>query len=175
MKFEPCSVPDDLVARKPSGASHYQDCYRARVDSENVPEIDQVARLFFAGALPEWFVRLMELRNRVVGDPGFHPVEQLGEANHRPFRVGDRIGHWTVSWRRKDEIIFFESTKGAEQAFSLRVRPTGSGFEALVTTFVELRGWPKKLGYLPLRPLFRRIVLRHMDAVIAASLRGAAT
>jgi hypothetical protein len=174
VKFRPCPVPSDLLAAPPLARIDYADCYGATLDAAAVmPPVDLLARLFFSEAMPGWVRRLLALRDRVAARTVAAQDDWTSPdpSDPRPVAVGDRIGPWKVASRSETEIVFLEREGHLDFAFSLRTVAEPEGTAILATTLVEFHGLPGKAYFLPVRPIHRFLVPRHMDSVLRAAKR----
>lgn len=173
--FARVEVPADLPASSPLARIDYADCYGATLPAAEVPPaVDRLARLFFSEAMPGWIRRLLDLRDRVAARTGAGKDDWTSPdpSDPRPVAVGDRIGPWKVAARSGTEIVFLEKEGHLDFAFSLRVVQAPEGTAVLATTLVEFHGLPGKAYFLPVKPVHRFLVPRHMDSVLRAARRS---
>jgi hypothetical protein len=102
--------PDSEIAGALPGA-YFHDCYEVRVDTEGVSAL--ALYLAFVARTPDWVNALMNVRNRVVALCGLKNLGQLGEVpRSKPataYRVGDRVGIFTLLYLSEHEIVLGDS------------------------------------------------------------------
>lgn len=173
--FRAHPVPADLLAASPLARVDYADCYGATLPAaEDSPAVDRLARLFFSEAMPGWIRKLLDLRDRVAARTGAGKDDWTSPdpSDPRPVAVGDRIGPWKVAAKSETEIVFLEKESHLDFAFSLRAVRVREGTAILATTLVEFHGLPGKAYFLPVKPVHRLLVPRHMDSVLRAAMRA---
>ncbi|WP_437880831.1 DUF2867 domain-containing protein [Pseudomonas sp. LRF_L74] len=111
---------------------------------------------------PGWINALMGLRNRLVSLVGLKNLGHLGDIDpYKPasaYRVGDRVGIFTLVHLSEEEVILGDSDRHLDVWVSFSKQLGSAGERLAVSTVVHLNN---RLGRLYMRfvaPLHRRIV-----------------
>jgi len=176
LKFAECDLPKDLVATRQLERVGYQDCYVARIPARGTTiSVAPLARLFFSDAMPSWVRKVVDMRAKAVARSGKPDPDwtSADPKDPRPIEVGDRVGPWRVVDRTATEIVFRENAWHLDFVFSIEVSTTAiSGeIEIHAATLVQFHRFAGALYFLPVKPFHRRLVPRHMDAVLRCALR----
>lgn len=172
MRFSPVPVPSDLLAIRQFESVHYADCYRCPAPGHDPITVDLLARLFFSEAMPSWIRRAIAFNERAQERAGKRPEWTMPDpTDPSPVETGTRTGPWKVVDRDATEIVFREDAFHLDFAFSLHVRGQGDDRAIEATTLVAFHGLPGKLYFAPVGPIHRRLVPRHMDAVLRIASR----
>ena len=111
---------------------------------------------------PDWVNCLMAARNRAValfGLKNLGPLDNV-DTGRKPesYRVGDRIGIFSILFLSDREVILIESDKHLDAKVSLCKRTTGPGNSAVMTTVIHLHNFLGRAYILLVWPLHKLIV-----------------
>lgn len=156
-KVVPVAVPAGSQASKRLPGAYFHDCYQVQA-----PESDASALEFYLHVVrqtPGWVNRLMALRNRLVGLAGLKNLGHLGalraEKPASDYRVGDRVGIFSLLYLAEDEVLLGDSDKHLDVVLSVCKAPQGA---VSVSTVVHVHNWLGRLYMLPVTPLHKIIV-----------------
>lgn len=156
-KVIPAAVPAGSQASKRLPGAYFHDCYQVQA-----PESDASALEFYLHVVrqtPGWVNRLMALRNRLVGLAGLKNLGHLGalraEKPASDYRVGDRVGIFSLLYLAEDEVLLGDSDKHLDVVLSVCKAPQGA---VSVSTVVHVHNWLGRLYMLPVTPLHKIIV-----------------
>lgn len=156
-KVIPAAVPAGSQASKRLPGAYFNDCYQVQA-----PESDASALEFYLHVVrqtPGWVNRLMALRNRLVGLAGLKNLGHLGalraEKPASDYRVGDRVGIFSLLYLAEDEVLLGDSDKHLDVVLSVCKAPQGA---VSVSTVVHVHNWLGRLYMLPVTPLHKIIV-----------------
>lgn len=128
------------ITRYVPGA-HLHDCYDLPVESA-APSALQTY-LGVVARTPAWVNRLMLIRNRAVALVGLKNLGQLGEVDpNKPasaYRVGDRVGIFSVLYLTDEEVILGDSDRHLSVKLSVYKRPEGDRHSVAVSTVVHIK------------------------------------
>jgi hypothetical protein len=126
--------------------------------------------------LPGWVVRMLRLRNRVVGVFGLQTGGPEGQLGHSelPLRPGGRVAFFPVVARdtddEHDEVLLAEDDKHLAFCVSgLCARDATGDLRFAFTTVVEFHNRFGRLYFLPVKP-FHRLMMRALLRRLAAKL-----
>jgi hypothetical protein len=125
------------IARSLSGADFY-DCYQFPINT-NTPSALELY-LMIIRKTPAWVNRLMSIRNRVVALFGLKNLGLLNEFKEKPvsaYRVGDRIGIFSLQYLSENEIILGDSDKHLNVKISVFKQSKGEQHSVALTTVVH--------------------------------------
>jgi hypothetical protein len=156
-KVIPAAVPAGSQAGKRLPGAYFHDCYQVQT-----PESDASALEFYLHVVrqtPGWVNRLMALRNRVVGLAGLKNLGHLGVLrtgkSASEYRVGDRVGIFSLLYLSEDEVLLGDSDKHLDVVLSVCKAPQGA---VSVSTVVHVHNWLGRFYMLPVTPLHKIIV-----------------
>jgi len=156
-KVIPAAVPAGSQASKRLPGAYFNDCYQVQA-----PESDASALEFYLHVVrqtPGWVNRLMALRNRLVGLAGLKNLGHLGalraEKPASDYRVGDRVGIFSLLYLAENEVLLGDSDKHLDVVLSVCKAPQGA---VSVSTVVHVHNWLGRLYMLPVTPLHKIIV-----------------
>ncbi len=150
------------ISRHLNGA-YYYDCYEAAIQ----PTSQSALALYLqvVAGTPGWINTLMALRNRVVSLVGLKNLGGLGDVNAaKPagdYRVGDRVGIFTIHYLSDQEVILGDSDKHLRAEVSVCKLQD----KIAVSTVVHIHNLLGRVYMLFVAPMHRLIV--------PASLRNA--
>ena len=148
--------PGSQASQRLPGA-YFHDCYRIAA-----PDADASALALYLHVVrhtPRWVNWLMALRNRAVGLFGLKNLGHLGALGvakqAAEYRVGDRIGIFSLLYLSPEEVLLGDSDKHLDVVLSICKAPQGA---VSVTTVVHVHNWLGRLYMLPVAPLHKIIV-----------------
>ncbi len=136
----PCAVPaQSVIARELPGAYFY-DAYQQSL--QVYPQSAMELYLNVVAKTPSWVNAMMALRNRIAGLFGLKNLGHLGQVKKsKPasaYRVGDRVGIFSLLYLSDNEIILGESDKHLDVKVSLLTQTDKVGQSAILTTTVHV-------------------------------------
>jgi len=110
---EKSAIPQASTLAKDLSGAYYFDCYSFHTEQPNRRALQ--IWLDHAAKMPKWVNLLMALRNRIVSVMGLKNIGHLGDFdNKKPlneYKVGDRVGIFTLLFLSDNEIILGDSDK----------------------------------------------------------------
>lgn len=92
---------------------------------------------------PAWVNALMSLRNKIVSKLGLKDLGHLSEIEpdklSSEYRIGDRVGIFTLSVIEHHEIILVDSDKHLDAWISFYLEPHGGTVKAYLNTVVHVK------------------------------------
>ena len=116
-------IPAPPAARISSDipGSYFHDCYAMRLAHEGRSAL--AIFLISMARMPRWVESLMALRNRIVSLIGLKNLGHLGALpalkQASDYRIGDRVGIFTLLSMSDDEVILGDSDKHLDVKVSL--------------------------------------------------------
>jgi hypothetical protein len=158
--------PSSRISRELPGA-YFFDAYEIPLAHDGQSALDIYLKI--VAKMPAWINFLMTVRNRVVAVLGLKNLGHLGDLNQAKestsYRVGDRVGIFSLLSISYDEIILGDSDKHLDVKVSV-CKLTREGRQSVaVTTVVHTHNLLGRIYMLFVAPVHRRIV--------PASLRAA--
>ena len=154
------AIPEDIEISRHLDGAHFNDCF-----SVSLPSTGQSALESYLEAVartPAWVNRLMALRNRVVGLFGLKNLGHLGQVDTgkpvRAYRVGDRVGIFSLLYLADEEVILGDSDKHLQVRVSVSKRPNGQGDTVSVSTVVHINNLLGRAYMLFVGPVHKLIV-----------------
>ena len=150
----------------------FWDAWSVPAAQPELPALDQFLKA--VRATPRWVEACMSLRNRVVAQLGLKDLGGLGHidatASGQSFRVGERVGIFTLFDNTADEAVLGDSDKHLDVRLSVhRLHTPGQpGAVVTITTAVHVKNTLGRLYMLPVKPMHRLIA----PAVMRAIARG---
>jgi len=146
------------ISRRLDGA-FYHDSYRIALPASEASALELYLRV--ARRTPAWVNRLMALRNWMVSLVGLKNLGSLDSMSRaKPaadYRVGDRVGIFTLRYLTPDEVILGDTDKHLKVEVSV-CKTEGA---LSVSTVVHLHNLLGRLYMLPVTPL-HKIIVRSM-------------
>lgn len=154
--------PNSEISRRMTGA-YYHDTFEAAIKPTSRSALELY--LLVVAGTPAWINAMMALRNRVVSLFGLKNLGGLGDVDTaKPaadYRVGDRVGIFTIRYLSEQEVILGDSDKHLRAEISV----CRAQDKVAVTTVVHLHNLLGRVYMLFVAPMHRLIV--------PASLRNA--
>lgn len=137
--------------------AYYYDCYQVAVPDDGASALELY--LHVVRQTPAWVNRLMAMRNWMVSLVGLKNLGHLASLDAaRPasgYRVGDRVGIFSLLYLSPDEVLLGDSDKHLDVVLSVCKTPQGA---ISVSTVVHVHNWLGRLYMLPVTPLHKVIV-----------------
>jgi hypothetical protein len=150
---------NSAIARHAEGAN-FADSYQVRLlnPSQSALEI----YLSAVSHTPAWVEVLMTTRNRVVSLLGLKNLGSMGAVDaSKPvsaYRVGDRVGIFTLHSLSEQEVVFADSDKHLNAKISVCKTVSHGSPSVAVTTVVHIHNALGRLYMALVVPVHRRIV-----------------
>lgn len=146
------------ISRRMTGA-YFQDCYIVPMQSEGRSALELY--LSVVSRTPRWVNFLMAVRNRVVALFGLKDLGHLGAVSQAKaaatYRVGDRVGIFSVLYLTPGEVILGDADKHLDVQVSVcKVNHAGGGIA--VSTVVHVHNMLGRIYMLPVTPVHKVIV-----------------
>lgn len=159
--------PDSLIAAHLEGA-HFHDAWAVRAGEPGRSALGQFIKAF--GRTPGWVDACMRLRNRAVRLAGLKDLGQMAAIDpgraERDYRVGDRIGIFTLYDITPDEVLLGDRDRHLDVVLSLHCAHSDRGETCVtVTTVVHVHNLLGRLYMLPVTPMHRVIAPSVLRAV----------
>jgi Protein of unknown function (DUF2867) len=110
---EAIEIPRASEIERELAGSYFNDCYEVRVCTQGKSAMDLY--LAVLSRTPEWVNVLMAVRNRAVSIVGLKNLGHLGAVDgSKPastYRVGDRVGIFTLLYVTENEVVLGDSDK----------------------------------------------------------------
>ena len=156
-KASKCDIPSQCWLRPELADADFADAY-----SVMNPDRDRSAMTIWLHTVrrtPAWVERAMDLRNAVVSRLGLKDLGRLaGFDKKKPadaYRVGDRIGIFTVHHVSSDEIVLGDADKHLDVRLSL-IKLDG-GARVVITTVVHVHNLLGRVYMAFVKPMHRLI------------------
>lgn len=138
-KVSSCDIPaSSEIARSLNGA-HFHDCYQLPMESNALSALE--IYLNIVKKTPAWVNAMMALRNRVVSVFGLKNLGHLGEVRDKPvntYRVGDRVGMFSLHYLSENEIILGDSDKHLDVCVSVCKQTSDGQLSVTLSTVVHI-------------------------------------
>lgn len=148
--------PGSQASQRLAGA-YFHDCYQLAAPDADGPALETYLRV--VRQTPGWVNGLMALRNWMVRLAGLKDLGHLGALSTgkraTEYRVGDRVGIFSLLYLSHDEVLLGDSDKHLDVVLSVCKAPQG---RVSVTTIVHVHNWLGRLYMLPVTPLHKIIV-----------------
>ncbi len=154
------AVPDGSAIAPFLPGAYFHDTYAVTIDRTGCSALELYLQM--AGRTPGWVNALMTLRNRVVAACGGQDVGHLGDFDPgkaaSAYRVGDRIGLFTLAQLADDEAIFVATDRHLDAWMSICTRSAGARETVAITTVVHVHNAAGRLYMLCVAPVHRFVV-----------------
>lgn len=156
-KILPAPIPADSEIQRRLPGADFHDCYTLPLGDARSP---LELYLHMLPRIPRWASMLMTLRNKIVARLGlkdlghfadFDPTKPLED-----YRVGDRVGIFSIVYLSEREIILGDNDKHLNVQLSL-YRPPGSD-RLSNATVVHIHNWLGRVYMLFVTPVHKVIV-----------------
>jgi hypothetical protein len=116
-----CDIPSGSHIAQSLPNNDFADCYQF---DDLWPDLDALQTyLHMVARTPGWMNALMVMRNQIVRLVGLKNLGSLSTAvNRKPvsaYKVGDRVGIFSLKRRQSDEVILFDNDKHLRVQLSL--------------------------------------------------------
>lgn len=153
--------PGTVIADRVQGAT-FHDSYATPLRDEDlpVPAAELALRIFLR--VPAWVERLMRIRNRVVGWFGLKNQGSFTQGVDRAkpasaYRVGERVGLFTVMHIDRDEFIMGDDDRHLQVQISVRKARMDGRMHLVLSTVVHEHNWLGRIYMLFVGPAHRII------------------
>lgn len=147
------------IGRRLDGA-HFHDCYAVPLHDDGRSALEFY--LAVVARTPAWVNRLMALRNQAVGLFGLKNLGHLGAVDKRKpssaYRVGDRVGIFTILYLTDEEVILGDSDAHLDVQVSVHKSTDERGGSLAVSTVVHIHNTLGRIYMLFVAPVHKRIV-----------------
>ena len=151
-------VPKDCSLYHTLDRASFYDAYELQ-QSQTTPASALAIWLAQVRNTPRWVELLMRLRNRIVGWFGLKNLGDLSgislDKKESDYRVGDRLGIFTIERIEYDELIVGDSDKHLDVKLSFMVKDAGQ--RLIITTVVHEHNWLGAVYMFFVRPMHRLI------------------
>lgn len=147
--------PHAEIARHLRGAD-FHDCYETAIAPTPLSALELYLKV--VAGTPRWVNAMMTLRNRIVRLVGLKNLGALGDTDGaKPasaYRVGDRVGIFSIVYLSEQEVILGDSDKHLNVEVSVCKLPG----KVAVSTVVHTHNALGRIYMLFVAPAHRRIV-----------------
>jgi hypothetical protein len=156
---EKSSIPQASTIAKQLSGAYYFDCYSFHTEQPDRKALK--IWLDHAAKMPKWVNLLMAWRNKIVSLMGLKNIGHLGDFdNKKPlneYKVGDRVGIFTLLFLHDNEIILGDSDKHLDVKVSVFKKSSESELISM-STVVHVHNFSGKLYMLFVKPMHKLIV-----------------
>jgi len=161
-RIDKTDVPDESQISKALINAYYQDAHQFSTTYKERTALQ--VWLAHASSTPAWINFLMAVRNKVVSLLGLKDLgnfaDKLNEKSAEDYRVGDRIGIFTLLFLSENEVILGDSDKHLDVKISIYKEGKADKNSNLVTisTLVHVHNLLGKVYMLFVTPIHKVIV-----------------
>jgi hypothetical protein len=161
MKFriEKADVPKESRLASTLADAYFFDSYRFQ--NRNKERSSLQVWLEHATKTPSWVNMLMAVRNKIVSALGLKNLGHLGDLEPgkeaSDYKVGDRVGIFTLLSVNENEIILADNDKHLDVKVSVYIDGDG-GNQVSISTVVHVHNMIGKVYLLFVKPLHKLIV-----------------
>ncbi len=152
-------IPQGSEIEKSIRGAHYFDAYQAPIVTDEITALDIYLKM--AASTPEWVNWLMALRNKAVSIVGLKDLGHLGEIEQfKPgadYKIGDRVGIFSVLFMSDNEIILGESDKHLDVKLSVYKSNENKPNTVSISTVVHIHNSFGRLYMLFVIPMHKII------------------
>jgi len=153
------NIPSGSEIEKTTNGAYYYDTYKASVAINEKSALD--IYLDMVKSTPEWVNSLMALRNKAVSMVGLKNLGHLGEIEQsklgKNYKIGDRVGIFSVLFISDNEVILGESDKHLDVKLSIYKMSENKQNAIAISTVVHIHNLLGKLYMLFVTPLHKVI------------------
>jgi hypothetical protein len=171
------AVPSGNLAMGALSSIDFVDAFKCRIPNGQPQPIDSVTRAIFS-TMPEWMMKLLDLRNTIVRPFGLKTSIDPALLDHRQGKLepGAVVGVFKVIDRQGDEILLGEDDQHLNFRTSVQLERQEEKCWVIVSTVVQFNNWLGHAYFVPVRPIHKIIVpamMRHgMENLIGAASEG---
>ncbi|MEY4562804.1 MAG: hypothetical protein RLZZ618_2081 [Pseudomonadota bacterium] len=158
-RIVPIDIPPSSQLFAEAKGSYFHDAFEIELDTTGQSAMSLY--LSVAVRTPRWIDVLMALRNRIVSLVGLKDLGQMGALDRsKPadaYRVGDRVGIFTVRHLAHDEIVLGDADKHLDVKVSVRKLAQGARHSVAVSTVVYVHNTLGKVYMAFVAPVHKRI------------------
>ena len=152
-------VPLQSRLRNEVAGAYFHDCYEVSVNTEG--QSAMALYLTVVSRTPAWVNTLMALRNRAVSVVGLKNLGHLGALDRAKqasdYRVGDRVGIFSLLSVTEDEVVLGDSDKHLNVKVSVCKVAHDAHTSVAVSTVVNVHNTLGKVYMLFVAPVHRLI------------------
>jgi len=167
-------VPTDSEISKHLAGAHLFDAYEFSTAGSERSALEIYIDIM--AQTPNWVNRLMTARNRAVALFGLKDLGNLDDVDTRKepesYRVGDRLGIFSILFLSEREVILVESDKHLDAKVSLCKTNSGHLDLAVMTTVIHVHNLLGCAYILPVWPVHKLIVPSQLNRSVRTP-RGA--
>ena len=153
-------VPMDSEISKHLAGAHLFDAFEVSTDGGNRSALEIYIEVM--AQTPDWVNGLMAVRNRAVALFGLKNLGHLDNVDTKvkpeSYRVGDRVGIFSILFLSPREVILVESDKHLDAKVSLCKTIDGHADSAVMTTVIHVHNLLGRAYILFVWPLHKLIV-----------------
>ncbi len=157
-------IPDTSILLQKFDTIDFQDAYAFNTHNNSLNIRELYTSIF--STTPKWVDNLMKLRNKLVSIFGLKT--EMRHNTNVDFKVGDKIGIFTIYDILDDEIIAGENDKHLDFRVSV-FREVNTTIKITVSTIVKYNNWFGKLYFSIVAP-FHKLVVKSVVKKAAASI-----
>jgi hypothetical protein len=151
-------MPEECALRGMLVGAHFSHACRMPLASASLtpPEIF----LRYLKATPAWVERALALRNAIVRQIGLKDVGPMTPLTEKPaadYRVGDRLGIFTIFGSTPDELLLGIDDSHLDLRVSV-LKQGGARPSYIISTVVKVHNWLGRAYMLPVGPIHPLIV-----------------
>jgi hypothetical protein len=170
----PIPIPPATRISSEIAGSNFHDCYLMPLAHGGRSALDIYLKT--VARSPRWVESLMALRNRIVGLFGLKNLGHMGSLpplrEASAYKVGDRIGIFTLHSATDDEVILGDSDKHLDVKVSLCKVMHDECESVAVTTVVHIHNLLGRVYMLFVAPMHRLIAPAVMERGAEACRHG---
>lgn len=153
-------IPSGALINRHLPGADFHDCYAVPIEPDSPSAL--AIFLVMAARTPGWVNRLMAIRNHLVTMLGLKNLGHLNAINESKsagdYRVGDRVGIFTIEAMRDDEVILGDSDKHLDVKVSVCKVSDAARLLLAITTVVQTHNMLGRVYMAFVAPMHRRIV-----------------
>jgi hypothetical protein len=152
-------IPKASTISKTLSGAYYYDCYSFYTEQENKKALK--IWIDHATTIPKWVNFLLTWRNKIVSVMGLKNIGHLADIDSKKnlddYRVGDRVGIFSLIYLSDNEIILGDSDKHLDVKVSVFKENNYSELISM-STVVHVHNISGKLYMLFVKPMHKLIV-----------------
>jgi len=157
--MNPTEVPTPHETDPAVMNADFQDCFETTISIQGRSALELALSTF--ASTPRWVNAAMTLRNRIVRLVGLKDLGLLSSVDPSRaadrYRVGDRVGIFTIFAMSHDEVVFGDSDRHLTVRVHIRLPRERPGVVS-VSTVVRTRNALGRLYMVAVVPMHKRIV-----------------
>jgi hypothetical protein len=159
-------VPEESALRPSLAEAYFFDAYRMHLSDASLTPAGIFLRAL--KATPAWVARLMALRNfmvRQIGLKDVGPMMPLGDKPAADYRVGDRLGIFTITGSSPSELLLGIDDRHLDVRVSV-LKQGGGRPSCVFSTVVTVHNWLGRAYMAPvgrIHPFVVKALMRRAD------------